>query len=160
MLPPAKPLPPWGWLPLLFKGTTMFKRTLSPRFAETDALGHLSNTTLPIWFEDAREPIFQIFNPELNLASWNLILARIEVDFVRQIYYGSEVVIRTYVIKVGNTSFTLLQEAWQKGELAARGTATMVYFDYASQHSAKIPEIYREQLEVHKLEGEKVIHSN
>ncbi len=138
----------------------MFNRTLSPRFAETDALCHLSNTPLPVWFEDAREPNFQIVNPELDLGSWNLILARIEVDFVRQIYYGNDVVIRTYVIKVGTTSFTLLQEAWQKGELAARGTATMVYFDYASQNSAKIPETYREQLKVHKLEGEQVVHSS
>ncbi len=137
----------------------MFKRTLSPRFAETDALGHLSNTTLPIWFEDAREPIFKIFNPELDLNSWSLILARIEVDFVRQIYYGSDVVIRTYIIKVGTSSFTTLQEAWQKGELAARGTATMVYFDYASQQSARIPDSIRALLEVHKLEGEEVIHS-
>ncbi len=137
----------------------MFKRTLSPRFAETDALGHLSNTTLPIWFEDAREPIFKIFNPELDTQTWNLILARIEVDFVRQIYYGAEVVIRTYIMNVGNSSFTVMQEAWQKGELAARGTATMVYFDYTSQHSTRIPESIRETLEEHRLEGEKVIHS-
>lgn len=137
----------------------MFKRTLSPRFAETDALGHLSNTTLPIWFEDAREPIFKIFNPELDTQTWNLILARIEVDFVRQIYYGTEVVIRSYIVNVGKSSFTVMQEAWQKGELAARGTATKVYFDYAGQQSARIPDSLRETLEEHRLEGEKVIHS-
>lgn len=137
----------------------MFKLTLSPRFAETDALGHLSNTTLPIWFEDAREPLFKLFNPDLDVKAWSLILARIEVDFIRQIYYGSEVVIRTYVTEVGNSSFTVLQEAWQNGELAARGTATLVHFDYKTQKSSVIPGHVKEQLDAHRLEGEQVFHS-
>ena len=137
----------------------MFKTTVSPRFTETDALGHLSNTALPIWFEEAREPIFKLFNPELDLQAWSLILARIEVDFIRQIYYGSDVVIRTFVSKVGGSSFTLMQEAWQKGELVARGTAVQVHFDYASQKSAPIPEVIKETLLAHQLEGEQVIHS-
>ncbi len=137
----------------------MFKITLSPRFAETDALGHLSNTTLPVWFEDAREPIFKLFNPELDVKAWSLILARIEVDFIRQIYYGSEVVIRTFITTVGTSSFTILQEAWQKGELAARGTSVIVHFDYKTQKSAPIPTGIKEALANHQLEGEQVIHS-
>lgn len=137
----------------------MFKITVSPRFAETDALGHLSNTTLPIWFEEAREPIFKLFNPELNLDAWSLILARIEVDFVRQIFYGRDVVIRSFITKVGTSSFTVLQEAWQKGELVSRGTAVMVHFDYKTQKSAAIPEPIKEALLAHQLEGEQVIHS-
>mgnify|MGYP000686274894 CR=1 FL=1 len=137
----------------------MFKRTLSPRFAETDALGHLSNTTLPIWFEEAREPIFKLFNPDLDLSAWNLILASIQVDFVRQIYYGRDVVIRTFIVKVGSSSCNILHEAWQNGELAARGTATLVYFDYKNQKSAAIPEGVRTQLEEHRLAGEEVVHS-
>lgn len=138
----------------------MFKMTLSPRFAETDALGHLGNTVLPIWFEDAREPIFKLFNPDLDVKAWSLILARIEVDFIRQIYYGTDVVIRTYVTEVGNSSFSVLQEAWQKGELAARGSATLVHFDYRSQKSAPIFDHVREKLIAHKLEGEEVFHSH
>lgn len=138
----------------------MFKITVSPRFAETDALGHLSNTTLPVWFEDAREPIFKLFNPELDVSAWSLILARIEIDFIRQIYYGSDVVIRTFITKVGTSSFTTLQEAWQKGELVARGTAVMVHYDYNSQKAAPIPESVKETLARHQLEGEEVIHSH
>ena len=138
----------------------MFKLTVSPRLAETDALGHLTNTTLPIWFEDAREPLFKLFSPELDLKTWSVILARIEVDFIRQMYYGSDVVIRTFVTKVGASSFTVLQEAWQKGEIAARGTATMVHFDYDSQKSASIPTYIKDKLVAHKLEGEEVVHSN
>lgn len=30
----------------------MFTHYLTPRLNETDALGHISNTRLPSWFED------------------------------------------------------------------------------------------------------------
>ncbi|MEM9398560.1 MAG: acyl-CoA thioesterase, partial [Pseudomonadota bacterium] len=32
----------------------MFSKTLSPRFYETDALGHINNVTIAAWFEVAR----------------------------------------------------------------------------------------------------------
>ncbi|MEC8487777.1 MAG: acyl-CoA thioesterase, partial [Pseudomonadota bacterium] len=43
------------------------------RFCETDALQHVSNTALVTWFEAAREPIFRMFTPELDLNNWPLI---------------------------------------------------------------------------------------
>ena len=49
----------------------------------------------------------------------NLILARIEVDFVAQIYYGKDVTVKP-VLKIGNSSFVVWHEAWQNDTLAAR----------------------------------------
>ena len=57
------------------------------RFCETDALQHVSNTALVAWFEAAREPIFRMFTPELDLQNWPLILASYKVDFLAQIFY-------------------------------------------------------------------------
>ena len=45
----------------------MLATSISPRFLETDALGHINNTVLPMWFEAAREPVFRMFSPELDL---------------------------------------------------------------------------------------------
>jgi len=50
------------------------------RFCETDALQHVSNTALVAWFEAAREPIFRMFTPELDLQNWPLILASYKVE--------------------------------------------------------------------------------
>ena len=44
----------------------MLVDTITPRFCDTDALGHISNTTLPVWFEGARDPIFRWFTPDLD----------------------------------------------------------------------------------------------
>ena len=64
----------------------MFRMTVTPGFSDTDALGHINNAKLPVWFENARTPIFKIFNPQLSLDAWPLILAKIEVNFLAQIY--------------------------------------------------------------------------
>jgi acyl-CoA thioester hydrolase len=124
----------------------MFSMTLSPRFYETDAFGHINNTVINGWFETAREPIFRIFNPEMNIKSLPLILARTEVDFVAQAYYGKLVEIKTGIERVGTSSFVVTHEAWQGDICVARGKAVQVYFDFSTQKSAPIPEHERSAL--------------
>lgn len=124
----------------------MFIDTVSPRFCETDASGHINNTVLPIWFEKAREPIFRLFSPDLSPEGWGLILARIEVDFVAQIYYGQDLEIRTWLEKVGNSSMVVLQEVRLAEKVCARGRSVMVHFDFELQTSVTIPDEIRQQL--------------
>jgi len=127
----------------------MFSLTVSPRFYETDAFGHINNTVMTGWFETAREPVLRIFSPAFPIRGLTLILARIEVDFVAQTYYGAEVTIRTSIEKLGTKSFTVLHEAWQKDRVVARGKAVMVAFDFDAQQSAPVPEAQRAELQKH-----------
>ncbi|QSP93503.1 acyl-CoA thioesterase [Marinobacter salinisoli] len=124
----------------------MFKLEIEPRFCDTDALGHISNTAFPVWFEQARKPIFQIFHPSLDVKTWPLIIARIEVDLLAQSYWNMPVEVRTGVGKIGNSSFHVVQEAWQGGKQVARGTAVLIHFDYANEQALPIPADIREKL--------------
>ena len=130
----------------------MFKETHQPRFSETDALGHINNTVVPIWFEAARVPIFKIFIPDQDLTKWNLIIAKIEVNYLAQMGYQEPVEIRTHVSKIGNSSFNVLQEVWQNNERVAWGECVMVKFDYQSNRSAPIDEDQRIALESHAVD--------
>lgn len=130
----------------------MFIHQLEPRFAETDALGHISNTIFPIWFEDARTPVFKIFNPEMNVHKWTLILARQEIDHTAQTFIGKSVTIQTGLGHIGNSSFELIQIAEQDGEIIAKGKAILVHFDYDKQKASPIPDDIRVQLEAHKMD--------
>lgn len=60
----------------------MFNLQITPSFSDTDMLGHINNTVIPVWCETARRPIFELFNPGLKADQWNLIVARIEMDFI------------------------------------------------------------------------------
>jgi acyl-CoA thioester hydrolase len=120
--------------------------TVQPRFSETDALGHINNTVIPVWFETARTPIFKIFNPELDLTKWNLIIAKIDVNYQAQIHYPGDIEIKTYVKKLGNSSLTLLQEVYQNNQKVAYGECVMVKFDYATNKSTLITDSEKELL--------------
>jgi acyl-CoA thioester hydrolase len=129
----------------------MFTITVTPRFGDIDGLRHITNTVPPQWFELGRNPIFKFFVPDLavNYGAWNLILARMEFDFVGQLFYGSDVEIRTYVEKIGNSSFTVYQEAWQNGQLGVKGKTVCVHFDFKEQRPKPIPQQIKDKLAEH-----------
>jgi acyl-CoA thioester hydrolase len=123
-----------------------------PRFSETDALGHINNTVIPVWFESARDPVFRIFNASLDLNSWNLIIAKIEVNYSAQIQYQAQVEIRTSIKKVGNSSFTVFQQVFQADQCVAFGECIMVKFDYVTNKSAAITDEEKAELNKHLIE--------
>lgn len=125
----------------------MFSLSITPRFYETDAFGHINNTVITGWFETAREPIFRLFNPSMEIKNLPLILARVEVDFVAQIYYGANIEIKTWIEHIGNSSFVIAHEAWQNAQCVARGKAVQVYFDFSTQKSDRIPDQFRTKLQ-------------
>ncbi|WP_404366908.1 acyl-CoA thioesterase [Marinobacter sp.] len=129
----------------------MFHFELEPRFSDTDALGHITNTVLPVWFEQARKPIFEIFHPSLEPKTWPLIVARLEIDLMAQSYWDKPVEITTGIGRIGNSSFHVIQEAFQSGARIARGLTVLIHFDYKTQKAVPIPENVRAQLAEHVI---------
>jgi acyl-CoA thioester hydrolase len=127
----------------------MYKYTITPKFGDIDGLGHVNNTVIPGWFEEARNEIYRYFNPDLSLKTWNLILVHIEVDFIYQIFYNNNVEIRTYISDIGKSSFQVYQEAWQNGKLCSKGKTVLVHFNFEHQKSEMIPGLIKSKLEVH-----------
>ena len=127
----------------------MLLHTIQPRFSDTDALGHISNTAFPVWFEEARTPLFEMYHPTLDVKSWPLIIARIELDLLAQTYWGDDVDIKTYISKLGSSSCEVTHEAWQKDKMVAKGKAVMIYFDYENEKPLPIPDEVRQKLTQH-----------
>jgi acyl-CoA thioester hydrolase len=127
----------------------MWTNTLDPGFSETDALGHINNTVLPIWFENSRTPIFELLCPGMDTNDWHLIIAKIDVEFLAEIFFGKPVEIRTFMIKIGNSSMVVGHEAWQEGKITAKGSAVMIHFDHKTKSSKAIPDDIRAILQQH-----------
>lgn len=127
----------------------MFIQPISPAFYDTDGLGHINNTRVPQWFEAARNDLFRIFTPDLDMKKWELILARIEVDYVGELFYGYDIEVRTSVSRIGGSSFGVHQEVWQKGKLGAKGEATLVRYDFAQGKTLTLTDDQKVQLEAH-----------
>ncbi|MFC7063830.1 acyl-CoA thioesterase [Halobacillus seohaensis] len=136
----------------------MYKMTIEPRVSETDGVGHINNTVVPVWLEAGRNPLFKLFTPDHNFDHWKMIIINMNIDYESQIYFGIDVEIYTWVQKVGNTSLQLYEEVWQNDTLCAKGHTTYVNFNVEKQASERIPNDIRSELERHFYEVEK--HGN
>jgi acyl-CoA thioester hydrolase len=67
----------------------------------------------------------------------DVILARLEVDYLRQLYYraGERLPVRSWVTRLGTRSFTMRQELVQDDAVAIRLDAVLVVFDIATDSS-------------------------
>ncbi|MFL9594364.1 acyl-CoA thioesterase, partial [Aeromonas schubertii] len=64
-----------------------------------------------------------------------------------------QVLIKTGVRRIGSSSFTLWQEAWQEGELAVTAETTLIHFDYQSRQSIPLSDRHREELRAWLIES-------
>ena len=136
----------------------MFKTTVTPSFGDIDGMKHVNNNRILEWFELGGLDIYRYFTPDLDLdfENWKLIMVRKEADFVGQLRFGEDVEIRTYLLKIGNSSFTVGNEVWQSNELKAKGKTVIVHFDYVTQKSVPIPDDVRKKLEEHLISEEEI----
>jgi acyl-CoA thioester hydrolase len=132
----------------------MFITTVTPRFGDVDGLGHINNTVLAVWFELGRNPIFRIFEPNLNLSydHWTLIMAHTDYDFVGELFFQYDIEIRTAISRIGAKSFTVYQEAWQEDRRCVKGNAVIVHYDFQKKESTPIPEDKKKLLAEHLAE--------
>ena len=136
----------------------MFKTKVTPSFGNIDGMKHVNNNRILEWFELGGLDIYRYFTPDLDLdfENWKLIMVRKEADFVGQLRFGEDVEIRTYLLKIGNSSFTVGNEVWQSNELKAKGKTVIVHFDYVTQKSVPIPDDVRKKLEEHLISEEDI----
>lgn len=133
----------------------MFIRSIETAVCDTDMLGHVNNTRLPVWFEIARNDIFHIFNPDPEAMVWNLLTARVEIDYIDQIYFPYPVDIRSWISRIGNSSFTVAHELSQRGKICAKSLSVLVHVDPVLRKSVSLPAHFREALAAHLIAEEK-----
>lgn len=127
--------------------------TVNIRFCETDALGHVSNTSYFIYLEEARIRMFEELEYGSDIKEWRFILASTKCDFINQAFFGQRLKIETNVSKIGNKSFQLVHRILDEktGTLIALGESTVVYFNFETQKSEPIPDDLRKQLEQYTI---------
>lgn len=119
---------------------------LTPRITEVNQAAHISNLAIMAWFEDARADIFQLLNNDINGVKFSSVIVRIDCQFKSEVFYGSDVEIKTTVAAIGNSSITINQKAFQKNILATESTTVLVYFNLNEKRATPIPETLRKSL--------------
>ncbi len=127
--------------------------TLKPRFSETDALGHINNTSIAVWFETGRMEFLSEVFVELGDEQPSWFMATQTIDYLGESFFGVETRMDVCVAHVGNSSFTLGCNMYQNNKHTVRGTAVLVYVDRATKKPTPIPQVMRDILEAEVDEG-------
>jgi acyl-CoA thioester hydrolase len=117
----------------------LHEHSVQLRWSDPDSLGHVNHARALSLIEDARTALLGEGD------QFPLILARLEVDYLRQLYYrvGERLVVRSHVVRLGGKSFTIRQELIQDDEVAIRADVVMVTFDFDADTSRPISDAER-----------------
>lgn len=109
------------------------------RWGDLDAYGHVNNAFFFKYFESARFAYFEAIAPNLDEMPI-VVLADIHCKFEQQIHYPAQLIIKTKVTRLGNSSFDFYCEIWNQGKRCASSESTMVWFDENTYRPKKIPD--------------------
>lgn len=113
----------------------MHEFAIKPRVSEVNGAGHISNTVFPVWLEESRVEFLRF---ALKGKKFKYFLARMEQDFRKEIFLGSDVFIKTVAKKIGTTSLTISQEVWQNNSLCAESKSVLVHINKEDNRPAPI----------------------
>jgi len=124
----------------------MHQIPILPRSSETNSGGHIGATALSVWFEEGCQDLIMHLLPGFD---FNYFMARTEQNFLREIFHGTEVSVRNYVHKIGNSSVSIGHQVWQNNQLCSEAISVIVYVSRESNKPAPLPDFVRETLEKH-----------
>jgi acyl-CoA thioester hydrolase len=109
------------------------------RFADMDRQGHVNNAVYPTYFETGR--VLRIYDQKdgLQVDGCTTVLARIEIDFLKELHWPGTVEIGTAIAEIRRSSYVFSQAIFNDGACAARARSTMVLIDRATRKARPLP---------------------
>ena len=118
------------------------------RWSDVDAYMHVNNAVYATYLEECRD---EWVDAALAGAgdSWDFVLARVAIDFRRELRLDDEeVVVSCALERIGNSSLALREQIRTRdGELAAEAEAVLVARDRQAGRSRPLTEAERQALE-------------
>lgn len=108
------------------------------RYSDTDALGHISNEAYVSYFAIGRLDFFHAVE-RLNGILLPSVVARLEIDYLAECFYGDALEVITRCTRVGTKSLTTAYDLRANGRTVARGQVVSVAFDPATRRPAPLP---------------------
>ena len=125
----------------------MYRTDIQVRFHDTDANGHINNASYAVYSEYNRVDFLE----KVAGLKDNLILANLNIDFLKEIAFDDKVSVTLQVKKLGNSSIRLYQEVFANDAIAAKIHSVVVVFDYKTKQAVRINDAVRKILEPYLL---------
>lgn len=133
----------------------VFTTDVAVRWSDQDVNRHVNNARVVTLIEEARLAA---------LAHWlgadgvpdpaqPRVVVSLHLDYLRPVDHGPQLTGRLQVLRVGRTSYTLLCELLQHGQVAARAKTVLVQMDPQTGRAVPLPGPVREVLSRLLVEG-------
>ncbi|PAV27634.1 hypothetical protein CIL05_20955 [Virgibacillus profundi] len=126
-----------------------FSIPIKIRFSETDMFGHVNNVSPFIYFEEARIEFLKsvgLFG-NLNSEEGIPIVADLQCDYLKQLFFNENLQLFVKADHVGNTSIDIHYMALnEKEEITITGRGRLVYVNPKTGKPVKLSESMKEKL--------------
>ena len=124
------------------------------RFSDLDPLGHLNNAIYATFMEAGRIKIVHPLTKKHGDGNLDIVIARLTIDFRRELTYPGIVDIGTSIKRVGHKSVVFVNGVFKQDsdECAATSVSHMVFFDLIKRASAVPPPVIRKGLSAYTIE--------
>lgn len=122
-------------LDLTDRSTFRFWSTERVRFSDLDALGHVNNNAIGIYFESSRLAFFEHETLYEGVPGTASVVARLAIDFLAEIPYPAAPEIGLRVTRIGGKSFTYVQGLFLGARCHATAETVSVMFDRTTRRS-------------------------
>lgn len=119
------------------------------RYNDLDPLGHVNNAVYSTFLEAGRTAFLQPMFKEHSHLNLDVVLARVILDYRKELTYPGEVEIGTSIKRIGNTSVVFVNGVFERGTdiCSATGEAYLVFFDLKTRKSTPPPPKIRAALD-------------
>lgn len=126
-------------------------------FHSIDMLRHVNHAEYIVWAESIRARYMaEVLETDIT-GRLGGIIAKLTVDYERQLGYLEPVAVGCRISRFGTKSFDVLHEVWgeRSGARAATILGTMVAFDYEANTSIAVPPEWRERAAAFDVSGDR-----
>ena len=122
---------------------------LSPRFRDTDAMGHINNAVYVTYLEVGRQEYWKRISQVQDYRRVPFILAHVTIDFRSEALVNEVLEIATRCEWIGTRSFAFAYEIREPGSrrLVVEAETVQVCYDYEAKRSVPMPAELRRQIE-------------
>ena len=118
------------------------------RFSDQDSLGHINNVALAQYFEVGRTAyVYDIIRAAGCEGRIEFILARLVIDFKRELHYPGAVEVGSRLTRLGRKSLTTGYGIFRGEDCIATSEAVNVFYDMGSRRTIEPPADVRAVLE-------------
>jgi acyl-CoA thioester hydrolase len=117
------------------------------RFSDTDMIGHVNNVAFAALLESGRTAYGHAHLFPHMPAGFVAVMARIEIDYRRELHWPGTVDIGSRLVGIGNSSYVIGQGIFRGETCVTTGKTTIVLINRETRKSVKLPDAYRAVLE-------------